>query len=438
MTLLPQPRLLATLVAGSVLFLLLLLSPVFIIAPLVYYAAMAGILVAEVGRLPSKSGFMASRVLPQPFSLGELQSVQLLVAHAGAARLPAEVADHVPADLRPDRRMVSGVFDGEGLLHVEYTVEPPHRGAYRFGAVDLRCWRPGGWLIRQVRIRADEAAAVYPDVLAIKRYELMLRRGMRIMAGLRRARPPGATTAFAGLRDYLPGDEVRRISWKATARRDSPVVMEVEAERGQQAIIAIDCGRLMTAPAGLLSKLDHAVNAALLLAWVAQSQGDKVGMMTFSDSVRRFVAPQRGPAQVTQLNKVLYDIRPEYTEPDFAEAFSHLALRVSRRSLVIVLTDVLDPEASRDLVGHAIRLSHRHLVMVVAMSDPEVLAARNAPIERVSRAYEWAAAEELLSARRASFEQLRQGGVLGLDVEAGQLSPSLVERYLELKERALL
>ncbi|HXN03665.1 MAG TPA: DUF58 domain-containing protein [Candidatus Acidoferrum sp.] len=438
MTLLPQRRLLATLLAGSVLFLLLLLSPLLIIAPLLYYAAMAGLLIAEAGRLPSKSGFMASRVLPQPFSLGEVQSVQLLVAHAGAAGLPAEVADHVPADLRPDRRVLLGVFDGEGLLNVEYTVEPPRRGAYRFGAVDLRCWRPGGWLIRQVRIRADEAAAVYPDVLAIKRYELMLRRGMRIMAGLRRARPPGATTAFAGLRDYLPGDEVRRISWKATARRDSPVVMEVEAERGQQAIIAIDCGRLMTAPAGLLSKLDHAVNAALLLAWVAQSQGDKVGMMTFSDGVRRFVAPQRGPAQVTQLNKVLYDIKPEYTEPDFAEAFSHLALRVSRRSLVIVLTDVLDPEASRDLVGHAIRLSHRHLVMVVAMSDPEVLAARNGPIERVSRAYEWAAAEELLSARRASFEQLRQGGVLGLDVEAGQLSPSLVERYLELKERALL
>jgi uncharacterized protein (DUF58 family) len=438
MTLLPQPRLLATLLAGSVLFLLLLLSPVFIIAPLLYYGAMAGIVIAEAGRLPSKSGFMASRVLPQPFSLGEVQSVQLLVAHSAAAGLPAEVADHVPADLRPDRRVLSGVFDGEGLLHVEYTVEPPHRGAFRFGAVDLRCWRPGGWLIRQVRIKADESAAVYPDVLAITRYQLMLRRGMRIMAGLRRARPPGATTAFAGLRDYLPGDELRRINWKATARRDSPVVMEVEAERGQQAIIAIDCGRLMTAPAGLLSKLDHAVNAALLLAWVAQSQGDKVGMLTFSDGVRRFVAPQRGPAQVTQLNKVLYDVKPEYTEPDFAEAFSHLALRVSRRSLVIVLTDVLDPEASRDLVGHAIRLSHRHLVMVVAMSDPEVLAARNAPIERVSRAYEWAAAEELLSARRASFEQLRQGGVLGLDVEAGRLSPSLVERYLELKERALL
>jgi uncharacterized protein (DUF58 family) len=163
-----------------------------------------------------------------------------------------------------------------------------------------------------------------------------------------------------------------------------------------------------------------------------------VGVLSFSDGVRRFLAPQRGPAQVSQINKLLFDVKAEYTEPDFAEAFSYLALRVSRRSLVIVLTDVLDPEASRDLVGHAIRLGRRHLVMVVAMSDPEVLAAQKAPIDRVSRAYEWAAAEELLAARRASFEQLRQGGVLGLDVEAGRLSPSLVERYLELKERALL
>jgi uncharacterized protein (DUF58 family) len=437
-TLIPRPRLLATLLPGTVLFLLLLLSPVFILAPLIYFAAMAGVIAADAARLPGKKGFVASRVLPEPLSLGEVQAVQVLIAHPSAAGLPAEVADHVPADLRPDARVLTGSFDREGLLTVEYAIEPPHRGAYRFGAVDLRCWRPGGWLIRQVRLKADEPAAVYPDVLAIKRYDLTLRRGMRIMAGLRRARPPGATTAFAGLRDYLPGDDVRRISWKATSRRDSPVVMEVEAERGQQAIIALDCGRLMTAPAGLLTKLDHAVNAALLLAWVAQNHGDKVGMLTFSDEVRRFVAPQRGPAQVAHLNQVLYDVTPEYTEPDFAEAFSHLALRVSRRSLVVVLTDVLDPEASRDLVAHAIRLSHRHLVMVVAMGDPEVLAARNAPIERASRAYEWAAAEELLAARRASFEQLRQGGVLGLDVEAGKLSPAVVERYLELKERALL
>jgi uncharacterized protein (DUF58 family) len=430
--------LIAALLLGTPLVVLIIVHPIFLLLVLGYYVGVIGLAARSAARLPSPAGFMASRVLPQPFSMGEQQAVQVLVAHAGAAGLPAEVADYVPSDLRPDRRLLQGSFDAEGLLTVEYTVEPPHRGPYRFGPVELRCWQRGGWLLRQVRIKADEAAAVYPDVLAVKRYELSLRRGMRMMLGLRRSRPPGATSAFAGLREYLPGDDVRRISWKATARRDAPVTMEVEAERGQQAIIALDCGRLMTAPAGLLTKLDHSVNAALLLAWVAQSQGDRVGVITFSDGVRRFLSPQRGPAQVSSINKLLYDVTAEYTEPDFSEAFSYLAYRVSRRSLVVVLTDVLDPEASRDLVAHAIRLSQRHLVMVVAMSDPEVLAARDAPIGTVSRAYEWAAAEELLSARRASFEQLRQGGVLGVDVEAGRLSPAVVERYLELKERALL
>src|SRR5260370_2067255 len=257
--------------------------------------------------MPKKSGFMASRVLPQPFSLGEVEAIQVLAAESEAGGLPAQVADPVPAALQPDRRVTTAAFDKDGLLGVEYTVQPPHRGRYLFGPVDLRVWRRGGWLIRQVRIKADEPAAVYPDVLEIKRYELMLRRGMRIIMGLRRGRPPGATTAFPGLRDYLPGDDVRRINWKATARRDSPVVMEVEAERGQEAIIALDCGRLMTAPAGVLTKLDHAVNAALLLAWVAQSQGDTVGMLTFSDGVRRLVAPPQAPTPVPQLNNVLYD-----------------------------------------------------------------------------------------------------------------------------------
>src|SRR5713101_120714 len=434
----PQRRLLVALLIGATLILLAALNPAVWLAVVGYHAVLLGLLVRDAIRLPSRRGFTARRILPQPFALGLAQPVQVTVSNPQAAGLDAAIADHAPLALNATPRELPGRFDSTGVLQVGYTAQPPHRGAFAFGTVDVRAWRPRGFWIRQVRIPLAATAAVYPDVHAVRRYQLTLRRGVRILPGQRRARPPGTATAFAGLRDYQAGDDVRRINWKATARRDQPVVMEVEAERGQQAIIALDCGRLMTAPAGYLTKLDHAVNAALLLAWVAQSQGDKVGMLTFSDGVRRFVAPQLGPAQVTQLNKVLYDVKAEYAEPDFSEAFAQLALRVSRRSLVVVLTDVLDPEASRDLVAHAIRLSRRHLVMVVAMSDPEVLAARDAPIELVSRAYEWAAAEELLAARRASFEQLRQGGVLGLDVEAGQLSPSLVERYLELKERALL
>jgi uncharacterized protein (DUF58 family) len=334
-------------------------------------------------------------------------------------------------------RVLIGTF-AAGRVALSYAVQSPRRGAFRFGDIDLRVSRPRGLLARQLRLPAADVAAVYPNVLPVREYELSLRRGMRFMTGLRRSRPPGAATAFAGLRDYLPGDEIRRISWTATARMDKPVSVVLEAERGQQMIIAIDCGRLMTAPAGRLTKLDHAVNAALLLAWVGQAQGDRVGLMTFSDGPRNYLPPQRGAGQVNRINEALYAIEAEYVEPDFADTFSQLRSSLNRRSLIVVLTDVIDPEASSDLVDHALRLGSRHLVLVVAMSDPEVIAARDQSITSARRAYEWAAAEELLAARRRSFELLRRGGVLGLDVAAGELSPALVERYLELKERALL
>jgi uncharacterized protein (DUF58 family) len=141
---------------------------------------------------------------------------------------------------------------------------------------------------------------------------------------------------------------------------------------------------------------------------------------------------------VHYLNQVLYQVQASYAEPEFGEAFGYLAQQVHGRSLVVVLTDVLDAGASADLVAHALRLAGRHRVLVVAMADPELMSALRRPLGRASEVYEWAAAEELMNARRQAFETLQRGGVQCLDVEAGRLSPALVERYLELKERGLI
>jgi len=434
----PQPRLLWAVGIGASLIALAVVSPVIGVVAIVYHATLVFVATRDLSSLPGRSGYKARRTTPDPFSLGEPEEVGVIIQNRAAAGLSAAVADHSPDALRPVPREVAGGFDATGVLRLAYTTYSPRRGAYMFGPVDLQVWREGGWWRRQVRLPLAQEVAVFPNVVAIKRIQLSLRRGLRAMAGMRRARPPGASTAFAGLRDYVRGDDVRRVSWTATARRDRPVVIEVEAERGQQVIIALDCGRLMTAPAGELDKLDHAVNAALMLAWVAQAYGDRVGLMTFDDRVTAFIKPERGSTQLRRITEALYAVRPEYVEPDFGHAMTHLALRVGRRSMVVMLTDVQDPGASRELVAHALRLAARHLVLVVAMSDPAVLSARDDPIVSTSRAYEWAAAEEFVASRRQSFELLRRGGVLGLDVVAGQLSPALVERYLELKERALL
>jgi len=434
----PQPKLIWAVAIGAGLIALAVVSPLLGLVAIVYNAGLVVIASRDLALLPDGSGYAVRRVVPEPFSLGELEEVTVVVQNRAAAGLLGKIADHAPDMLRPSPRELVGRFDRDGVLKLTYRTYSPKRGAFRFGAVDLQVSRPDGWWRRQVRLPGSEQVAVFPNVVAIRRIQLSLRRGLRAMAGMRRARPPGASTAFAGLRDYVRGDEVRRVSWTATARRDRPVVVEVEAERGQQVIIALDCGRLMTAPAGDLDKLDHAVNAALMLAWVAQAYGDRVGVMTFDDRVTGFIKPERGAAQLRRITEALYAIQPEYVEPDFGHAMTHLALRVGRRSMVVVLTDVQDPEVSRELVAHTLRLAARHLVLVVAMSDPAVLGARDSPIDSTNRAYEWAAAEEFVSSRRESFEMLRRGGVLGLDVVAGTLSPALVERYLELKERALL
>jgi uncharacterized protein (DUF58 family) len=434
----PQPKLIWAVAIGAGLIALAVVSPVLAVVAVIYNAAIVVIAARDLALLPGRGGYLVRRVTPEPFSLGEPEEVAVVVRNHAAAGLIGKVADHVPDALHSTPREVSGTFDANGVLKLSYATRSPRRGAYEFGPVDLQVSRHDGWWRRQVRLPQTEEVAVFPNVVAIRRIQLSLRRGLRAMAGMRRARPPGASTAFAGLRDYVRGDDVRRVSWTATARRDRPVVVEVEAERGQQVIIAIDCGRLMTAPAGELDKLDHAVNAALMLAWVAQAFGDRVGMMTFDDRVTSFIKPERGPAQLRRITEALYAVRPGYVEPDFGHAMTHLALRVGRRSMVVLLTDVQDPQASRELVAHALRLAARHLVLVVAMSDPAVLTARDAPIDTSNRAYEWAAAEEFVASRRESFELLRRGGVVGLDVVAGRLSPALVERYLELKERALL
>jgi uncharacterized protein (DUF58 family) len=434
----PTRRLLILLMIGAALVALASLTAIVWAAVIVYHGILGWLAFRDANVLPGRRDFRVEREVPRPFSLGQLETVTLSLLCPRAAGLTAEVADHAPLQLSPRPRVLEGRFDSDGRLGLAYQTRPPHRGAFQFGPVDVRVGRPGALLARQHRLDAAQEVAVFPDVLAIRRYQLTLRRGARLYSGLRRAKPPGASTAFASLRDYVPGDDVRRISWKATARRDRPVTVEYEAERGQQVIVAVECGRLMTAPAGHLVKLDHAVNAALLLAWVAQAQGDRVGLLTFSDRVLDYVAPKRGARQVSFLSQVLYDVDAEYTEPDFAGAFSYVGRRAGRRSLVVVLTDVLDPESSGELVAHALRLGRRHLVLVVAMADPDLLAARERPIDRASRAYEWAAAEELLASRRESFERLQRGGALALDVPADRLSPAVVERYLELKERGLL
>jgi uncharacterized protein (DUF58 family) len=266
----------------------------------------------------------------------------------------------------------------------------------------------------------------------------MARKGLLFELGLRQQRVYGGGTEFERLREYSTDDEFRRMNWKATARRGKPIVAEYETERSQQIVCVIDSGRLMAPPIGEIAKLDYAINAALLLSYVALLKGDHVGMLTFADDVRSFLAPRRGKGQFYRTLEALYNIQHESVEADYARALSYLSVKQKRRSLVVLFTDLVTLEAAQPLIAHMARLAQHHLPVCVVLSDPNITRYAGSSTPSSSAAYERAVAEMLLDERRVVLDTMQRSGVLTIDVPADKLSISVINAYLELKARGKL
>jgi uncharacterized protein (DUF58 family) len=266
----------------------------------------------------------------------------------------------------------------------------------------------------------------------------MLRQNRLQELGLRSARQPGQGTEFERLREYLPDDEYRRINWKATARRHRPITAEYQTERSQNIVAVLDTGRMMQSPVAEIAKLDYAVNAVLLLAYVATGLGDKVGLLTFADEVGQYIRPLAGRGQFYRLLELLYRVEAEPVEPDYRLALSFLALQQRRRALVVIFTDLSGGASLQALLAHLALLARQSLPLVVTISDPDVhAAARQVPTGSIA-VYERAAATTVLQERRVALESLQRQGVLTLDVPANQLSLAVINRYLALKQRLRL
>jgi uncharacterized protein (DUF58 family) len=299
---------------------------------------------------------------------------------------------------------------------------------------------------------------VYPNLRELRRYDLLVRRGLETQPVGRPVRVAGASTEFERVRDYLPDDEFRRINWKATARRGQPMVNQFEAERSQNLVVMIDAGRSMAALADLpsltdsddedagpdkslsltLTKLDHALNAALLLAYVASQRGDRVALLAYVDDVRAFVPPQRGRRALLATVGALYNLRAEPIEPDHGRAFDFLGQRNLRRSLVVLFTDLADRESSASLAAHVLRAARQHLVVCVTLADPNVRRPAQRRPQDAASLYEKMVAQQLLDERAAVLANLAAHGVLTVDTDADKLNPSLIGAYLELKQRGRL
>jgi uncharacterized protein (DUF58 family) len=349
------------------------------------------------------------------------------------------VRDDYPLDFNVSPSQLRVTLPPRTQKTLTYTVNPPNRGEFRWGNIRVR--QLGNWGLAWHEWTIDQAqtVAVYPDLIGVR--SLSIRLTLQLTGNMRQSRRGGMGTEFAELREYARGDDPRLIDWKATARRlgnssRMPLqVRELTPEREQTLMVLLDRGRLMTARVQGLKRFDWGLNTALSLAVAGLNRGDRVGVSVFDRDVVAWIPPERGQHQLTHLLERLTPIQPVLLEPDYMGAVTKLVKQQTRRSLVVVITDIVDATASAELLAALMHLTPRYLPFCIALRDPQVDAIAQTPTDDVSKAYERAVAIDLLDQRKLAFSQLKQKGVLVLDAPADRISEEAVDRYLQLKAR---
>jgi uncharacterized protein (DUF58 family) len=382
--------------------------------------------------------FDVERTHDTKLSLGVDNPVTVSVRNRSRRGTSFTVRDEAPEQFKIETRTLDGKVQPMETWLGTYHLQPLRRGDYQFGDITLRWLGPLKLVIRQGKVKASGPVKVYPNLMDVRKYDLLLRRNRLQEIGLRNTRMFGDGTEFERLREYLPDDEYRRINWKATARRHRPVTAQYQTERSQSVMAVLDTGRMMQSPVADIAKLDYAVNAVLLLGYVATGKGDRVGVMSFADDVLHYLAPRQGRGQFYRMLEVLYGVDAQQVEPNYRKALTYLAVKQRRRALIVIFTDLSSGASMDSLVAQVSLLARTSLPLVVTISDPDVhKASEQRPHDSLSM-YQRATAAQMLDERRIVLDTLRKRGILTLDVPANQLSIAVINRYLELKGRTLL
>jgi uncharacterized protein (DUF58 family) len=380
---------------------------------------------------PHRLGVRRER--PARLSLGVQNDIVLVLENHADRRLSLVLRDQPPPAFPVEPVLVSASVPAHGWTRAAYRLLPTDRGNFSFGDVALRCRGPLGLAAVDRTVVLGEAVQVYPNLLEVRRYEALVRTTLVRAGGYRAKRLPGAGREFSHYRDYTQDDDYRHVSWKATARRNKPITSVFESEHSQDILFCLDAGRMMAARVGNLTKLDHAINAVLMLTHVSQTFQDNLGLLVFSHSVHLYLPPAKGRAQHARFLQALYSVKPELCYVNYREAFSHLIAKHPKRALTMVFTDLLDAVVSREYLDASALLRRFHLPVTLAVADVPLqqLAAR-AP-ETPEQMYDILVARDLLHGRAELLRNLERQGVMVLDTVPEKLTIDAVNRYLSLK-----
>lgn len=396
-------------------------------------ALVAGV---DFARARSREPLEVVRTAPRMLSLGAWTAIELRIENPGARAERIEVWDGCPPQTEFEHQPCAVELPANGAALVEYRLRALRRGPAEFGPLEVL--RDSPWRLWKARERTllPQKLRVYPNFTAIAGFELNALERRIALLGIRRTRRRGEGFEFRQLRDYVPGDALRQIDWRATSRRRKPIAREHQEERDQELVFVLDCGRRMRAMDGDLSHFDHALNALLLVAYIALRQGDAVSLLTFGGSTRSLAAV-KGRGAITTLMSSVYDLETTLEASDFVEAAMRVKARHKRRALVVLLTNQRDDD--EDELRPALELLRKqHRVVLASLREGNVERMAEAAPNDFDAAARLCAAQGYLDARQATLERLRGRGVVTLDCAPARLHVELAQKYLEIKRAGSL
>ena len=380
-----------------------------------------------------------SRYFGGRFAVGAETDVKIQIQNASNRAIRLVVKDEYPPQM-----MLNGLREGpinvdaQSSATLIYGLTPPRRGRFEFGQIAIRFRSRFGLVSCQTNVEKPIAVKVYPNMRRAREAELKALGARSVVSSHRKTSWRGEGREFESMRDYVRGDELRHISWTATARRGKLTTRQYQIERDQTVLVALDAGRLMTARIENETKLDSAVHATLALFSAAARAGDNAGLVVFGRKIRTFLPPSRGRDHIDSALEALHAIEPEMIEPSYPRAFEFIAANSKRRALIVLLTDLVDEEGSKELLNSLHLLRPRHLPLVVTIADRDLKAVVRETPTSVRELFTQSVAEEIIHHREAALRLVESKGGLALDVTAAALAPALLETYLRVKERGLL
>jgi len=383
---------------------------------------------------PKRKRWKAKRRLSKVESQGRKFSVKIDILQDSGLDMLAWVKDTIPDEFEYiGREIITTNVASRKETKAGYKTISFKRGLFEFGPLILRYRSRLRLLNLQVRFKEKDSIKIYPDISIIKESPFATRKNLALEIGLKKMKFRGTGSEFKNLREYIPGDEIRKIDWKASARKNKPITKVYDLEKNNDVIFALDTGRLMQSKIDKLTKLDHAVNAAVMGSYISLQAEDRVGIVSFGRNVDNFIPPTKGEKQISSILDELYAIKPNNEQSMLHKFIRFIMRNQKKRSLIVIFTDWAELEEGTDLLTDLIDASKKHLFMFLSVRDPWIREIINKDIDSEDDIYKKVATYKIWQERKALVRKLNQAGINTFDLDPNELTPTLINKYIEIK-----